>query len=126
MLCVTALASFTNYLAEDFALLTFIMVRRIICSLMNPYGPNCTPARRRMCNVCNDHFRSGGSQRRHQCLCGFTTRCMRELINHIICQQYVEVNDGVIIYELNVVDGDIHRITCVCLNSIFIVNLMEA
>ena len=126
MLCMTAPASFTIYLIEDIVLLTFVMVRRVICSLMNPYGPFCAPARRRMCNVCTEHYLTGGSQRRHQCLCGFSTRCMRELITHIICQQYVEVNEDVTIYELNVVDGGLHKIICVCLNSIFIANLMEA
>ena len=51
---------------------------------------------------------------------------MRELINHEICKLYVGVNEEVNIYELNVVDGDLHRINCVCRNSTFIVNLMEA
>ena len=91
---------------------------------MNPYGPNCAPADRTMCNLCNVHFRSGGSQRCHQCLSGFTTRCMRELINHIMCQQYLEVNEE--LNEYNLVDGDLHRVNCICRNLTYITDLHNA
>ena len=104
----------------------FSMLRRIRCSLMNPYGPNCAPANRIMCSLCEKHFRSGGSQRRHQCLCGFTTRCMRELISHIIRRQFSEMNIHMRWNIYNLRDGNLHCVNCVCRESTCITELHNA
>ena len=72
----------------------------------------------------NEHFQSGGSQRRHQCLSSFSTRCIRELIDHIIFRQTLDCFNEVVILEVNLVGRELHYITCICAYSLFIANLM--
>ena len=94
------------------------MVRSIKCKLNNPYGPNCQSAETLLCVMCSYHFRSGGSQRRHQCRCGYSTRCIRQLVDQIITMQIPGIEaEEVDFADVDLVEGETHRVSCTCVVS---------
>ena len=94
------------------------MVRSIKCKLNNPYGPNCQSADTLLCVMCSYHFRSGGSQRRHRCRCGYSTRCIRQLVDHIITMQIPGIEaEEVDFAVVDLVGGEAHRVSCTCVGS---------
>ena len=100
------------------------MVRTIRCKLNNPYGPNCQSAETRLCVICSFHFRSGGNQRRHRSCCGYSTRCIRQLVDHIITMQIAGIDaDEVDFAVVDLVEGETHRVSCICVGSTLINDL---
>ena len=94
------------------------MVHSIKCKLNNPYGPNCQSADTLLCVMCSYHFRSGGSQRRHRCRCGYSTRCIRQLVDHIITMQIPGIEAEEVDFSVvDLVEGETHRVSCTCVGS---------
>ena len=88
------------------------MVGRTLCLNLNVMGPVCPVNFQRLCRLCLQHFLNGGSQRRHCCTCGFRTRCIKELLDHIARQRLREA--GIHCDPCAEARHRQHRIGCVC------------
>ena len=88
------------------------MVGQTLCLNLNVMGPVCPVNFQRLCRLCLQHFLNGGSQRRHCCTCGFRTRCIKELLDHIARQRLREA--GIHCDPCAEARHRQHRIGCVC------------
>ena len=61
----------------------FLNTAKIKCVNKNCVGPYCPTKDTPACHLCRRYMQEGGRIKKHSCLCGFKTRCIRELYDHI-------------------------------------------